>query len=185
MRRRSLGALAASIALISLIGGVTFASASRNTAPQKLWSRASSAATAGRVATATVAGHGQTLVVVSRNETETEIDNAPRGEFSQGDEDVVTSPLYRAGRKVGRLDVHVVFTEVDLEAGLVAFQVTFTSTLRGGQITSTGVGTFSEEGAPGFEAAVTGGTGAYSRARGEVHATFGERSVRFVYHLTR
>ncbi len=182
MRRRRLGALAASVALISLIGGVSLASASRNSAPQNLWSRASSSADAGSVAA--VADHGQTLVVVSRNETETEIDNAPEGEFSQGDEDVVTSPLYREGRKVGRLDVHLVFTEVDLEAGLVAFQVTFTSTLRGGQITSTGAGTFSEEGAPGFDAAVTGGTGAYSSTRGEVHVAFGERSVRFVYHLT-
>ena len=180
MRKRVWGSFVAVVALMSVVGSMTLASGSQSTS-RKIWSQQLSSADA--TSAASVADHGRRLVVVSRNETETEIDNPPDGEFSQGDEDVVTSPLYRNGQKVGRLDVHLVFTQVDFEAGETAFQVTFTSTLEGGQVTATGVGVFSEEGPPGFDAAVTGGTGAYWTTRGEVHVSFGERAVTFVYHL--
>ncbi len=135
---------------------------------------------------ATVAGHGDgdhRLVVVSRNETATDIDNPPEGP-SQGDETAITSPLFRAGKKVGRIDAHVVVTEVNFEEGVFAFQVTFTSTLPGGQIVSTGVAVFTEESQNSFTAAITGGTGRFDDAGGDVRVTFvSENAVRFAYDL--
>lgn len=117
-------------------------------------------------------------MVFSRNETATDIDNPPAG-FSQGDEIVVSSPLFnRAGARVGRLDVHGVITSAVLPRN-IAIQWVFTATLAKGQITAQGVQT--EEFS--FKAAVTGGTGAYRNARGQVVVRFLANQVRLTYQL--
>lgn len=65
-----------------------------------------------------------------------------------------------------------------------AIQFTFTSKVRGSQITATGV--MKGENAKGFNAAVTGGTGAYFGAAGEVHVGFtSDNSSLAIYHLQK
>jgi hypothetical protein len=180
---RRVMAIVGIVVLLGVAASMTVVSAERH-APNNDWGLP--IATSGKGSAASVAGNNdgdQRLVVVSRNATETQIDNPPAGE-SQGDEDVITSPLFRAGKRVGRFDAHVVFTEVNLEEGVFAFQVTFTATLPGGQIVSTGVGVFDEETDDRFTAAITGGTGRYDEAGGDVRVQFvSEDAVRFVYDL--
>ncbi|CAN5683669.1 hypothetical protein BH18ACT15_BH18ACT15_01950 [soil metagenome] len=81
---------------------------------------------------------------------------------------------------MGRLDVDGTVTDVRNEV----IQFTFTATIQGSQITSTGV--ISGEQANGFDAAVTGGTGRYFGASGEVHVRFtSNNSSRATYHLEK
>ncbi len=76
----------------------------------------------------------------------------------------VFSPLFRAGRRVRRLEVDSLWTNVNFEAGQAAQMTTATATLPQGQITGTGV-----ENAPNFfKAAITGGTGRYDTVGGDV-----------------
>ena len=89
---------------------------------------------------------------------------------------MIHSQLFnRAGAAVGTLDAHLVLTSIDPFAG----QAVFTASLAKGQITAQGVGG-SET---GFTAAVTGGTGAYQNARGQVRVRFQANQVVFTYHL--
>jgi hypothetical protein len=180
---RRVMAIVGVVVLLGVAASMTMVSAERR-APKNDWGLP--IATSGTVSSASVAGDNdgdKRLVVVSRNATETQIDNPPEGE-SQGDQDVITSPLFRAGKRVGRFDAHVVITEVNFEEGVFAFQVTFTATLPGGQIVSTGVGVFDEETDDRFTAAITGGTGRFDEAGGDVRVQFvSEDAVRFVYDL--
>jgi hypothetical protein len=136
---------------------------------------AATAAPAKAVAAGADIATATTIVVVSRNETTTDIDNPPAGP-SQGDELVVHSPLFRrSGAEVGTLDVHAVFTSIDP----FAVQAVFTASLAKGQITAQGVATEETR----FTAAVTGGTGAYRNARGQVTVRFQANQVVLTYHL--
>jgi len=121
------------------------------------------------------------LVVFTRNEHSVDVDEPPAG-FSQGDENTTSAPEWNAaGQRVGHLDAAGTVTALFQKSGRQQF--TFTSTLRGGQITATGVFTFSES-TQGFDAAVTGGTGKYRGAEGEVHVAFlGGNSSRLTYQL--
>jgi hypothetical protein len=176
--RIKLSAALLGLALLGLLaGGITIASASPNTAATNTWGMPTSPTAApsqvlpagADITTAT------TIVVISRNETETDIDNPPAG-TSQGDEGAVHSPLFtRSGAEVGTLDVHFVITSVDP----FAIQAMFTASLSKGQLTAQGVAT--EEAS--FTAAVTGGTGAYRNARGQVTVRFQANQVVLTYHL--
>ena len=98
---------------------------------------------------------------------EAEIDLGEPGE-SLGDQFVTSSDLFRAGEKVG-VD-GVVCTLVRLEPRVSATaQCVATAEFRKGQITVQGLLTFSEEteGEP-FRLAITGGTGKYKEAHGEL-----------------
>jgi allene oxide cyclase-like protein len=177
-------AIVGGVVMLGLVASMTVVSAERR-APKNDWGLP--IATSARGSSATVAPNDdgdQRLVLISRNATETEIDNPPAGE-SQGDEIAITSPLFRAGKSVGRFDAHIVITELNVQEGVFAFQVTFTSTLPEGQIVSTGVGAFTEEsGDDSFSAAITGGTGRFDDAGGDVQVQFiSEDAVRFVYDL--
>ena len=179
---RRVMALVAGIVVLGLMASMTVVSAERR-ASKIDWGLP--VATSGG-SSASVAGDkdgDKRLVVVSRNATETDIDNPPEGE-SQGDEFVITSPLFKGGKRAGRFDAHGVVTEVNLEQNVFAFQVTFTATLPGGQIVSTGVGVFDEPTDNSFTAAITGGTGRYDEAGGDVVVRFvSDEAVRFVYDL--
>lgn len=180
---RRVMAVVAGVVVLGLVASMTVVSAERR-APENDWGLPIATSGTGKSASSAADDDGDTrLVVVSRNATETDIDNPPEGE-SQGDEFVITSPLFKGGKRVGRLDVHGVVTEVNLEEGVFAFQVTFTATLSGGQIVSTGVAVFDEETDNSFTAAITGGTGRYDEAGGDVLARFvSDDAVRFVYDL--
>jgi hypothetical protein len=162
--------------------GVSLASASSG-AGARVWGAPASMAHYGHAAHL-AAGDPTTIVVLTRHERETDVDNPPAG-FSQGDEAAITSALFNTGgERVGHIDAQGVFTAVFSTTQVARGQFTFTATLAQGQITATGVGTFSAS-ATGFTAAVTGGTGAYRNTDGQVRVIFtGPHSTRFVYQLS-
>jgi hypothetical protein len=177
--RTKLSAIAIGLALLGLlVGGTTLASAAPEAPATNAWGMPTAATAAPSavlpagpdITTAT------TIVVISRNETQTDIDNPPAG-LSQGDEGVVHSPLFnRAGARVGMLEVHFVFTSIQP----MVIQAVFTASLAGkGQIAAQGVATAG----PTFTAGVVGGTGAYQNARGQVLVEFLANAVRLTYHL--
>ena len=101
---------------------------------------------------------------------EAEIDLGEPGD-SLGDQFVTSSDLFRAGEKVG-ID-GVVCTLVRLEPMVSATsQCVATAELPKGQISVQGLLTFTEEteGEP-FKLAITGGTGKYKEAQGELKVT--------------
>jgi hypothetical protein len=176
--RTKLSAALAGLALLGLLaGGITIASAAPKAPATNAWGIPATASAAPN--TTPAAGPdittAKTIVVISRNETETDIDNPPAG-TSQGDEGVVHSPLFsRGGATVGTLDVHFVITSLDP----FAIQAVFTASLANGQITAQGVATEETH----FTAAVTGGTGAYRNARGQVTVRFQANQVVLTYRL--
>jgi hypothetical protein len=119
-------------------------------------------------------------VVISRDATQTDLDNPPSGP-SAGDEGVVHSPLFDTnGAQVGTLDVRFQFTFVDLATGQLAVEADFTSSLSGGKITAQG----SAGPTNSFTAGVTGGTGVYQNARGQVRVAFKSNNTTVLtYHL--
>jgi hypothetical protein len=91
--------------------------------------------------------------------------------------------LYKGQRRVGRGDIHGVFTQVDLERGRVAILVTFSATLPGGQIVGTGAQVFTEQ-TNTFRAAITGGTGRYDEAGGDLLVIFtGETTSKLIFDV--
>jgi hypothetical protein len=176
-------AIVGGVAILGFVGSMTLVSAERQASSKHWGLPIVKSATTGSATAAGDDDGDHRVVVVSRNPTETDIDNPPEGD-SQGDETVITSPLFRAGKSVGRFDAHVVVTEINVEEGVFAFQVTFTSTLPEGQIVSTGVAALTEETQNSFTAAITGGTGRYDEAGGDVLVQFiSDNAVRFVYDL--
>jgi hypothetical protein len=170
--------------LAAAVVGVTLASASSE-GGAKAWGAPASMVHYANAAPAAASGSDPTtIVLLTRHEHETDVDNPPAG-FSQGDEAAITSALFNTdGQRVGHFDAAGVFTAVFSTRQVARGQFTFTATLADGQITATGVGTFSAS-ATGFTAAVTGGTGAYRNTDGQVQVTFvGPHSTRFVYHLS-
>jgi hypothetical protein len=178
---RRVMAIVAGMVVLGLMASMTVVSAERR-APKNDWGLPIATSGGNSASSAADKDGDKRIVVVSRNATETDIDNPPEG-FSQGDELVVTSPLFMRGKREGRLDAHAVFTEVNLEEEILAFQVTFTATLRGGQIVSTGVAVLDEETDNSFTAAITGGTGRYDEAGGDVLVRFINDATRFTYDL--
>ena len=123
------------------------------------------------------------LVLFTRNEHAVDVDEAPAG-FSQGDESTVSAGMWNtAGHRVGHLDAAGTLTAVFQQAQTARVQFTFTATVRGSQITATGI-LIGSDTVHGFDAAVTGGTGKFRGAEGEVHVQFlANNSSRFTYQL--
>jgi hypothetical protein len=112
------------------------------------------------------------LVVIGREADFTVIDNAPQGD-SPGDQILFTDDLFDpAGRRIGRDEARCTI----MFRGDVLCDATFVIAGRG-QLTIEGVGlTF----------AVTGGTGEFRKARGQMHETFlptGEFRFAFLLYL--
>jgi hypothetical protein len=78
--------------------------------------------------------------------------------------------LFHGDRKVGMLGGTGTFVRLN-DDGSVVVQLLVTAQLRKGQLASQGLATFSEEGGGQFQLAITGGTGAYRTAHGEVFVT--------------
>lgn len=121
------------------------------------------------------------LVVSTRHEHSADVDEPPTG-FTQGDETTTSAGLWNAaGKRVGHLDAAGTVTAVFARSARIQF--TFTATIRGGTLTATGV-LIGSNATQGFDAAVTGGTGKYRGAEGEVHVQFtGPHSSRATFQL--
>lgn len=125
------------------------------------------------------AAHHTRLHLVEVQRDSTQIDLGAKG-FSPGDRQTIRSDLYApGGRKAGRLDDDCVITQAGKRPEAVC---TFVMTLEGGQLT----GAFAQNlAAPdaGKRQAITGGTGRYSGARGELRAGREGRRTPFVVVL--
>lgn len=118
-----------------------------------------------------------TIVAISRGGHAQFIDLPPDGP-SQGDRVVVHTPLFnRAGTQVGDLNVEETVTKL---SGRGQEQAVATARLFGrGQITFQGEDTNQAT----IIGGVTGGTGNFQNARGQVAVTFREHSVLLAFHL--
>jgi hypothetical protein len=90
--------------------------------------------------------------------------------FSLGDQFVFTEDLSetRGGPPVGTDGGFCTVVRIDEHSGATTVECVVTAELHGGQIAVQGLVTFAED-APGtFVLAITGGTGAYKNARGQV-----------------
>jgi hypothetical protein len=85
-----------------------------------------------------------------------------------GDTNVITEDVYRYGKKVGTSDLQCTIVRLDLAKHFFAAQCFNTTVLPGGQITAQGYVTSNEIEKVPFKQAITGGTGAYRNARGEL-----------------
>ena len=85
-----------------------------------------------------------------------------------GDVSVITEDAYRDGKKVGTSDLQCTMVRLDQAKHFFAAQCFNTTVLPEGQITTQGYVTSDQIEKVQFNQAVTGGTGAYRNARGEL-----------------
>jgi hypothetical protein len=114
-----------------------------------------------------------------------EVDVGDTG-FGVGDYFVISSdPVYnRAGTKqVGYADGDCLLTELDETNFTVTLECDVTFVLRAGSITAEGPFTGTEEGGGTSTLAVTGGTGRYKTAHGQVDVTDTEDGLEFDFLL--
>lgn len=102
--------------------------------------------------------------------------------LSQGDEFIFHDVLKQSGERVGHDGGVCTYTSVTSAATEVSCVVTLS--LEGGQIAVQGLVTFSEDGPARFTVAITGGTGRYEGATGELHVReISETVARLTLHL--
>jgi hypothetical protein len=87
---------------------------------------------------------------------------------SLGDSNVITEDAYIAGKKVGTSDLTCTIVRLDPVTHKFAGQCLNTTVLPDGQITAQGVVTSDEIEQVPFRQSITGGTGAYKNARGQL-----------------
>jgi hypothetical protein len=146
--RRKFG-LAAAAALLLAIGSITVAFASSS----------GRGPTDHRV---------QVIGLVAKGVQETNIDLGKKG-FSQGDQELVALDLFRDGKKIGEAGNLCQFVRVTKASATDLCQVDMS--LPKGQITAGGLVTSTPAGPGTFFLAITGGTGAYRTAHGQVKVT--------------
>ncbi|GAA0663679.1 hypothetical protein GCM10010193_13890 [Kitasatospora atroaurantiaca] len=132
-------------------------------------------------------GHGggeKVFELTTRTTQDTHLDADKDGLPSPGDEDIFTEDVFRDGKKVGTDGG--VCTILRTDNGGVA-QCLVTLSLEEGQITTQGLVTNILADAPGeFDIAITGGTGAFSKARGHLHGSnVTEAGATLEVHLSR
>jgi hypothetical protein len=104
--------------------------------------------------------------LLSRTIQRTDLDLGKKG-FSQSDQFIFHDVLLRAGKRVGTADGGCQFTYVTSQRAAINCVVTLS--LPQGQLAIQGVSTFPTTGTqPPFFLAITGGTGAYKTAHGQV-----------------
>jgi hypothetical protein len=140
--------LGVAIVLVLAAAGVTAAAASSSSA----------AASKHRV---------QTIQLVAKQTSATLLVLAAHGHGPVGNQFLGTDDLYRQGRKVGD-DASACQFMADLGQAGGRFQCLVTVSLPDGQLTVQGLVTLTETGQQPLTLAVTGGTGAYRTAHGEV-----------------
>jgi hypothetical protein len=148
MMRRTYG-LAVAAALVLAIGSITVAfasSSSRGSADHRV----------------------QVIRLVAKGVQETNLDLGKKG-FSQGDQEVVALNLFRDGKKTGEAGNLCQFVRVTKASATDLCQVDMS--LSAGQITAHGLVTSTPAGPGTYFLAITGGTGAYQTAHGQVKIT--------------
>ena len=166
---KRLGLLGAGIAVVALVVGAV--------------SPALGASRQGAASTSSGRADGQTIRVTAVfTEFDPNIDVGAPG-FSLGDEVVFSGNLLQAGKQVGRVGVVCTFVST-ANADRVEAQCPATATLPGGQITVQGV---IINRALNWTLPITGGSGRYDRARGEVVSrdisTPTQPQVELTFHL--
>jgi hypothetical protein len=148
MMRRKYG-LAVAAALVLAIGSITVAFASssgRGSAEHRV----------------------QVISLLAKGGQETNLDLGKKG-FSQGDQEVVALTLFRDGKKIGEAGNLCQFVRVTEASAADLCQVDMS--LPAGQITAHGLVTSTPAGPGTYLLAITGGTGAYQTAHGQVKIT--------------
>ena len=107
-------------------------------------------------------GHAFTITTKTIDETPVDITKPPR----LGDTNVITEDVIQNGKKIGTSDLMCTVVRLDLAKHFFAGQCLNTTVLPGGQITAHGYVTSDQIEKVPFEQAITGGTGAYTGARG-------------------
>jgi hypothetical protein len=116
---------------------------------------------------ATASTGGNHFALQMRQESDTNVDLGTPG-FSVGDEDLGSGPLLRSGRNIGWADVSC--TNAALTETLDQI-CEFVLHLGSSQIVASGSVRAGENGPGPFTLAITGGTGSYRGARGEITVT--------------
>jgi hypothetical protein len=117
------------------------------------------------------------LVEVQRNSTQ--LDLGAKG-FSPGDRQTISSDLFTpAGRRAGRLDDDCAITQAGSKPEAVC---SFVISLAGGELSGSFAQSLSASGS-GKRQAITGGTGRYAGARGELQAGHEGKRTAFVIAL--
>ena len=146
--RNKLG-LATIIALVLVVASITLASASGSGGGSS--------------------DHGvQVIRLVVKGVQESSVDLGKKG-FSQGDQELVALNLFRDGKKIGEAGNLCQFVRVTRASAADLCQVDMS--LPAGQITAHGLVTSTPAGPGTFFLAITGGTGAYQTAHGQVKIT--------------
>ena len=109
---------------------------------------------------------GPVFTVTTKTVDQTPIDVSKPPKL--GDTNVITEDVYRYGKKIGTSDLQCTIVRLDLAKHFFAAQCFNTTVLPGGQITAQGYVTSNEIEKVPFKQAITGGTGAYRNARGEL-----------------
>src|SRR4051794_9170304 len=115
--------------------------------------------------TASAHDHGKSLVLTGKAlGPPAQIDLGAPGP-SAGDQTIITMDLFKGAKRVG--ESHVVCTTVRVAQPTIV-QCDNVSTVNGSQIAATGVVTSDEEEQTPFVQAITGGTGAFTDAGGQL-----------------
>jgi hypothetical protein len=109
----------------------------------------------------------QTIQLVAKQTSATLLVLAAHGHGPVGNQFLTTDDVYRQGRKVGH-DAAVCQFMADLGQAGGRFQCVATVSLPEGQLTVQGLPTLTETGNQPFTLAITGGTGAYRTAHGQL-----------------
>jgi hypothetical protein len=131
--------------------------------------------------------HGvQSIKLTSTTAQENYLDAAPTGELSVGDSLVFSEDLFKGTKRIG--DAGGRCTTVRIDGAAAVAECTETFRLPDGQIVAQGLVTFDPAGgdvAPTW--AITGGTGAYRMARGDVSSveSNGGESSTLEFRITR
>jgi hypothetical protein len=133
---------------------------------------------------------GPTIIAVLKNSTVRALDLSPKGP-SQGDMRIIMGPLFDPSgtRRIGRADLFCTVTDPGTESGsnLPQTECMETFSLLKGMITAQGVHArraLSAHALP-FVDAVTGGTGTYKGARGELRGTTLGNATTLTFSLIR
>ena len=146
---------------------------------------AASSSSSGSGAANSPAAHVQTIHLVAKQTQATLLELAAPGHGPVGNEFLGTDDLFRNGRKVGN-DATACQFMADLGPAGGRFQCVATVSLPDGQLTVQGLLTQAEGGLKPFILAITGGTGAYRTAHGQVRVIpISETEQRYTLTLIR